>query len=152
MTINKHANVFHCGHNIFSKKGFSLIEFLVIVSIMGILATIVLVNMGDAAGKANRSAFVEEVSAGLPGVLTMCASENINVSNISGTPNVEWVDVLSGQLCGSANKEKTFCVRARNKNAFVKTGINACNVSVDQSGTLFNGVTCTNRFASSDCP
>ena len=126
-------------------------ELLLIVAIMGIMASIVLVNLGDAGGKANRSAFVEEVSAGLPGILATCASENIDVANIPSTPNVEWVSVLSGQLCGSDNKEKTFCVIAKNKNDFAKTGIDACNVSIDQSGTLFNGITCTARFTSNDC-
>jgi type II secretory pathway pseudopilin PulG len=133
-------------------RGFTIVELLLIVAIMGIMASIVLVNMGDAGGKANRSAFLEEVSAGLPGILTTCASENINVSNIPDTPNVTWVNVRnSDHFCGPTHKDKTFCVRARNKNAFAKTSINGCNVSIDQSGTLFKGTACATQLASSDC-
>jgi|WetSurMetagenome_2_1015567.scaffolds.fasta_scaffold205666_2 prepilin-type N-terminal cleavage/methylation domain-containing protein len=144
--------VFCFRREIASKKGFTFVELLLIIAIMSIMASIVLVNMGDAGGKANRSAFLEEVSAGLPGILTTCASENIDVTNIANTPNVRWIDVrLADHKCGSANREKTFCVRARNKNAFAKTSINGCNVSIDQSGTLFKDIGCATQFTSSDC-
>lgn len=153
MIMNKNGTNFCYMFGNASKKGFSLIEFLLIITLLGILASVVLVNLGDAGGKANRSAFVEEVSAGLPWLLTTCAGADITSTPPAPNNNVNWfVPDASHQSCGP-DKPKTFCVKATNKNAFVSTGVNFCEVYINQDGALFwNSPNCSsNSFTNSHC-
>ena len=141
------------GYKIKSKKGFSLIEFLLIITIMGILASVVLVSLSGAGGKANRAAFVEEVSVALPWFLTTCAGGDILSIPPASSNNVNWtVPASSDQSCGP-NKPKTFCVKATNKNDFVNTTATNCVVYINQDGALFwNSPNCSsNSFTSSHC-
>jgi type II secretory pathway pseudopilin PulG len=131
-------------------RGYTLIELLLIVTIIGILASIIVMNLGGAAGKANRSAFVDEVTGSLPWLLTKCANENI--SSIPLTPNVNWTDPDSSHEDCGLGTSRTFCVKATNKNAFAKTSIGACNVYINQGGVLYNDSSCSaTLFSSSHC-
>lgn len=141
--------LFCCKPVIVSKKGFSLIEFLLVIGVIGVLASIIFISVSGGAGKANRAAFVDEVVASIPGILTLCVNGNINIGSIADTENVNWTAVDS-QNCGSGSGV-TFCVRARNKTDFVETDDGNCLVSVDDKGKIYDGGTCTTVFTSNHC-
>jgi prepilin-type N-terminal cleavage/methylation domain-containing protein len=145
--MEKKNSYFYCRHENALKKGFTLIELLIVIAIIGILASIVLVNLSGAGGKANRAAFLSEARGAAPGLLVTCLSQNI--TTIANTPNTNWTQNPAVQSCGSTGN-KTFCVRAFNRNAFVTTGTNNCNAYISQRG-LFNDAGCANAFISTDC-
>lgn len=152
MTKNKSNAVSFFRVKDFSKKGFSLIEFLVVIVVLGTLATIILVNLGNAGGKANRAAFIEEAAGSIPGIMTLCANnKDLGINLIEDTDNIKWTQVYSSN-CGSGSNV-TFCVRARNKKEFTKTAVNDCIVSVNESGKIFRGGVCNsdNILESNDC-
>ena len=129
-------------------RGFTLIELLVVIAIIGILASVVLVSLSGSAGKANRSAFLQETSSAVAGLTNVCAGTAIAATDIvdSGNVNFEAVaDIV--QECGTTGN-LTFAVEVTNVKPFETTAAGACAVTITEGGILVGGA----PIALDDCP
>ncbi|KKP84842.1 MAG: hypothetical protein UR83_C0010G0011 [Candidatus Moranbacteria bacterium GW2011_GWF2_35_54] len=121
------------------KNGFTLIE----------LASIVLVSLNSARGKANRAAFISEVTSGSPSLVTVCDSATLPDPVFTSTANVTWGDPGT-QSCGDAG-DGSFCALATNVKAFTTTTAGNCNVYVSANG-VYSDNACTTSLTSAICP
>jgi len=81
------------------KKGFTLIELLVVIAIIGILAAIIIANLGDARGRAKNASAIESLTS-LRGVAELYSLDNGDYRK-STTP----VD-FAGSVCADPSISK----------------------------------------------
>ncbi|MBL7053466.1 MAG: type II secretion system protein [Candidatus Portnoybacteria bacterium] len=90
--------------NLNSKRGFSLVELLIVIGIIGVLSSVVLVSLGNARAK-GRLASVQSSLSAFHSHLIMCVNDGKTV-NFSAT-----APVAGGELC---NGSETFPVLPSN--------------------------------------
>jgi len=132
------------GNKIISKKGFTLIEMLMVVAIIGILSSVVMVSMSGGREKANRASAITTLSSVLS-ELVICQDDNGNLNAYSaGAP----ICTAAGHTAIWPNISKTgWVITAASRPAATNAEIATYTFSATKAGQTT--VTC--NYAKNSC-
>lgn len=109
------------------KKGFTIIELLVVVAIIGLLSSIVLASLNDARTKANKAAFKSETSAYVPKGNNDCLGATLVPP--TDTAVTDWDPSFTSDTCSSNGG--TFSISANNLK------VSGCKATITQDGASY---------------
>ncbi len=115
-----------------TKYGFTMIELLVVVSLIAILIGAVIVSMNNARLKAQLASFKSETRGSLAGLAVKCVSAALVAP--ADTTYTNW-GVLTVNNCASGNGR--FSITAVPANAAL-----SCTATVTESGVKYAGAGC----------
>ncbi len=118
------------------KAGFTLLELLVVVAIIGIFAAVAIYTLSGTRDSAKTAAFKSEMDALIPNLVSICHDRNILASDLAGgTSYVAFEDDPETQSCG-VNGDAAFSIEvpSANGSACTTATLTADGASYSPSG------------------
>jgi len=119
---------------LFAKRGFTLIELLIVIAITGILVSAIMLGLGEAQKKAQRSSFKNETSSAISGFSIACLSGPL--AQPSDTKYTSW-ESFTINNCGIGSSSGKFLITAISKNDSID-----CTAIINENGVRYVGTWC----------